>query len=106
MEIKKEMINIYLAVKIYNSFYYLIYLLSLFLLLLLAHVYEKIKDKSLIHDSFLCKVYNDGKPFPSKRLGALFGPVNEYDFYAYNKTFHAEFPIECRPKDHQDWKTC
>ena len=51
-------------------------------------------------------MYNDGKPFPSKRLGALFGPVNEYDFYAYNKTFHAEFPIECRPKDHQDWKTC
>jgi hypothetical protein len=55
-------------------------------------------------------VYNDGKPFPSKRLGALFvsfgGPVNEYDFYAYNKTFHAECPIECRPKNHQDWKAC
>jgi YbbR domain-containing protein len=34
------------------------------------------------------------------------GPLNELDEYTYNKTFHQDCPIVCRPKEHKDWKTC
>lgn len=55
-------------------------------------------------------MYRDSVPYPTKRQGALFvsfgGPLNELDEYIYNRTFHQDCPIECRPKDHKDWKTC
>ena len=35
------------------------------------HVHPLIKDKSIIHDSFLCTSYGGG-PFPTKRVGTCF----------------------------------
>lgn len=55
-------------------------------------------------------MYRDSVSFPSKRQGALFvsfgSNLSELEEYTYNRTFHKECPIECRPKEHQDWKTC
>ena len=64
----------------------------------------------MVHDSFLCNLYHDSMPYPSRRQGALFvsigGPVNELDMYTFNKTFHSACPADCRPKDHLDWEMC
>ncbi len=83
---------------------------NLILIAIKVHVYPTVKDKALVHDSFLCSMFHDSVPFPSKRQGALFvsfgSQMSELYEYTYNKTFHAECPVECRPKDHMDWKWC
>jgi len=68
-------------------------------------VYPLIKDKSIIHDSYLCKHYKDGTPFPTQLKGNCFigriGHCDENGTLPYGKC-----PIECRPKNHQDWLYC
>ena len=66
-------------------------------------VYKRIKDKSTIHDSYLCRRYQDSKPFPSRRVGDCFvGRVG----WCNETVVMKECPKECRPLDHQDWETC
>ena len=68
------------------------------------HVYPLVKINSTIHDSFLCKMYNDSTPFPTQRKGGCFvGQSGPGDCYP-DKI--AECPVECRPKSHQDWIHC
>ncbi|RNA36727.1 hypothetical protein BpHYR1_050669 [Brachionus plicatilis] len=65
------------------------------------HVYPRIKDKSTIHDSYLCKKYPKSKPWPTQRKGNCFvgrvGRCNETGVFK-------PCPKECRPHDHLDWK--
>ena len=69
---------------------------------LAQHVYPTLRSNSITHDSYLCSGYG-GSAFPTKRLGDCYiGGVAVCDF---NATFH-ECPVQCRPKEHQDWKFC
>lgn len=67
-------------------------------------IYSKIKEHSIIHDSYHCEKFKDSKPFPTKRQGDCFvGGIN------CNRSATAVIlncPKECRPKNHQDWLTC
>lgn len=67
-------------------------------------IYDLIKDKSIIHDSYWCNRFNDSEPFPTKRKGNCFvgkiGLCNEYD------NSFAKCPLECRLKNHSDWLQC
>lgn len=69
------------------------------------YVYNNLKKNSIIHDSYTCGMYRDGEPFPTRRKGACFvGGANQIS--CLNETMRRECPTDCRPKDHQDWKTC
>ena len=72
---------------------------------LIAYVYPLLRNVSVIHDSHLCKLYKDSKPFPTRRIGACFIGSTDYDNSCINKKFHL-CPEECRPKNHKDWTTC
>lgn len=66
-------------------------------------VYSLIRHNSIIHDSYLCKNYQDSDGFPSQRKGNCFvGQLGECNL---NGTYY-QCPLECRPKLHQDWKNC
>ena len=69
-------------------------------------IYPLIKDKSIIHDSYLCKHYKDGTPFPSQLKGNCFiGRIGTCD--DQNGILpYGECPIECRPKNHTNWIYC
>jgi hypothetical protein len=72
---------------------------------LVAHVYKNIKDRSIIHDSYLCGFYRDSEPFPTQRIGFCHvGLRNENCTNDSNPV--SKCPLECRPKDHQDWEKC
>ncbi len=71
---------------------------------LASYVYNKIKQKSVIHDSYLCWLYNDSEPFPTRRIGNCF-VGGENAISCINGTVK-DCPIQCRPKNHQDWNTC
>lgn len=72
------------------------------------------KHDMVVHDSYLCKRYPgpDIRPFPMKRNSSLDfkfgigniiggGPNGRLDL----SVWHA-CPVECRPKNHQDWLLC
>jgi hypothetical protein len=67
------------------------------------YVYERIRSKSIVHDSYSCHILG-GSPWPTQRVGNCFvgSPAGcnatTTDFY--------DCPIECRPKSHPDWKKC
>lgn len=69
------------------------------------YVYELIRDRSTIHDSYSCLIFRDSKPFPSQRkvndfIGSI---VSSGDIPSFQIS---ECPRECRPNDHQDWIFC
>lgn len=68
-----------------------------------AYVYPLISNNTIVHDSYLCKLFG-GSPFPSKREGDCFvgSTTNCNKYYR----FLEECPIDCRPKDHTDWIYC
>jgi hypothetical protein len=65
------------------------------------HIYYLLKNISVIHDSYLCKVFLPNEPWPTKREGMSF--VGYTDVY---KTVNEHCPIECRPVNHKDWLYC
>lgn len=76
---------------------------------LAQHVWSIANQNATIHDSYNC-LSMGGEPFPTQR------PTNMYCFVScfdpccdeiHNQTQRMPpCPIECRPKDHQDWTTC
>lgn len=67
-------------------------------------VYHLIKDKSITHDSYLCKKYKHSEPFPTRRIDGLFVGIN--DKYGKLEGPNYECPIECRPNNHLTWINC
>ncbi|RNA21923.1 hypothetical protein BpHYR1_011339, partial [Brachionus plicatilis] len=64
--------------------------------------YKHSKKNSTTHDSYLCQVFG-GDPWPTKReKGCFFGCI---ECCKKNETV-LPCPIECRPKNHQDWIYC
>jgi hypothetical protein len=73
-------------------------------LFLKNHVYDHIKNVSLIHDSYNCMRYNDSEPWPTRRYGnCRVGAKNECSEKSGN---YIECPVRCRPKSHLDWIYC
>ena len=67
-------------------------------------VYQLIKNKSIIHDSYNCyRTGFLGTPFPTRRLGNYY--VGKKWITVYNNTFYT-CPENCRPKNNQNWTTC
>ena len=73
------------------------------------HVWPIAQTSATIHDSYNCR-FLGGDPFPTQRpsdrfcFAACFWPCCEVELNQTNRM--PECPIECRPKDHQDWKFC
>lgn len=67
---------------------------------------------SLVHDSYKCQsgLMPGSKivPFPSKRPPMKIKGVTVPNFVGNQVTYGIEIecPVACRPKEHQDWKTC
>ncbi len=71
------------------------------------NVYPLIRSNSIIQDSYLCMMYRDSIPFPTKRRGICFSAAGWRDYECFNQTSdYFICPVECRPKDHQDWNYC
>ena len=69
------------------------------------HIYKMLRHESVIHDSHYCLHFRDSTPWPSKRKGNCFvGSFGSCD--ENNATNFKSCPIECRPKEHQDWEKC
>ena len=67
-----------------------------------AYIYPLIYNYSLVHDSYLCKQFG-GSPFPVKREGNCFVG----SMHSCNKTaLFYDCPLECRPKNHSNWRSC
>lgn len=69
------------------------------------YVYRQIKDNSVIHDSNLCRMYRDSEPFPTRRVGYCHVGLRNENCANESKDV-SRCPVECRPKDHQDWEKC
>ncbi|RNA08354.1 hypothetical protein BpHYR1_002726 [Brachionus plicatilis] len=67
---------------------------------LAVHVYKYIKNISVIHDSYLCNIYHDSTPYPSKRKGNCFVATQTSNCSAIKML--PSCPKECRPHNHQD----
>jgi hypothetical protein len=67
------------------------------------YVYNEIKSRSVIHDSYTCAYFSDSTPFISKRKGLCY--IGSIGYCDENKKFF-ECPIQCRPKEHLDWIYC
>ncbi|CAF1594311.1 unnamed protein product, partial [Didymodactylos carnosus] len=74
------------------------------------HIWPRIQNDIIVHDSFLCqKSYGkNSRPFPTRRR-----PLNETNCFVgcvrpccgTSKPF-SECPVACRPKNHPEWSTC
>ena len=70
------------------------------------YFYPLIKSKSIIHDSFLCKIFDNSLPWPMKRLSDCFVGSPSYCNESLANKFYEECPFDCRPKNHKDWLYC
>ena len=69
------------------------------------HVFELVRNSSVIHDSYLCEVFAYTRPWPTKRRGNCFvgkvGVCNETGLSGMK-----DCPVKCRPLDHIGWLKC
>lgn len=72
-------------------------------------VWPVAKANATVHDSYLCNQFG-GEPFPTQRpndkfcFAACFLPCCDTSLNQTNRM--PECPMECRPKEHQDWYYC
>jgi len=65
------------------------------------HVYPRVRDVSMQHDSYLCESFTGAKPFPTQRRNFFVGCVRDCDGFKKDIC-----PKACRPKDHPEWEHC
>ena len=70
------------------------------------HVYPFIKSKSIIHDSYLCKNYENSQPFPTERVGGCYVAIQQWDGICAQKNRLPICPEICRPAEHKNWTFC
>ena len=69
------------------------------------YVYPLLRGRSTVHDSYLCQVYRDSEPFPSRRQKSCYvGAAMPYDCMSSEQYYVC--PVACRPKEHTDWTYC
>ena len=82
----------------------------------IRYIFPFIREVTMTHDSYFCmtREYKTGekRPFSVRRDGACWiglyrvgRYVTEYDCKTGNATLF-KCPVECRPKEHQDWIHC
>ncbi|CAG0920569.1 unnamed protein product [Notodromas monacha] len=64
---------------------------------------ELAKSFCKIHDSYFCKTFGDSDPWPSQRNLTV---RNNFVGANGHGPMKIPCPVECRPKDHQDWEFC
>ena len=80
--------------------------------LLARLVWPYAKNDSVIHDSYTCRMTRlrgtDIRPFPTKRLQRRHNFVGDRSSSKGEITVkkHGACPVQCRPKEHQDWIIC
>ncbi len=67
------------------------------------YVYPLVYNRSVVHDSYLCKNYG-GSSWPSQRPGNCF--VGSPESCNITATNLPDCPLECRPKSHREWTKC
>ena len=78
-----------------------------FQILLKDHIFKRMRDKILQHDSFMCKLFFGRiRPFPTRRESGINNYVGAP--FAVNSAIDdlTPCPLECRPRKHKDWTTC
>ena len=68
------------------------------------YIWPKLKNDVIQHDSYTCKRYPGSIPFPTQRYKNEF--VGCISHACSNGIKDEKCPVECRPKDHQDWIYC
>ena len=69
--------------------------------------YNPLIINSLIaHESYGCTDPNISKPFPTKRKGGCYVGRPHDPYYNCEDICFFDCKIECRPKNHLDWKSC
>ena len=72
-------------------------------LFLVSYLYDRIRSYSIVHDSYLCKMFKDSEPWPTQRKGSCFvGSVLECD--EFNSNNLPDCPLECRLN--LNWTKC
>ena len=84
--------------------------------LLNMHLWPLASQNLIVHDSYLCVSYqaigHGFRPWPTKRLSSEDfneGVVNNFvgsNGGQISLKSHPPCPVECRPKEHQDWTLC
>ena len=76
--------------------------------LLKNYIWPWAKDVAMIHDSYHCKKYQNTVPFPTERKDEACNFVACIPELQSRIVFDKKntCPIECRPKNHLDWKYC
>lgn len=67
-------------------------------------LWPEYKDNVVRHESYKCKEFEHSQPWPTQR-------VDEESFvgrpwYRFQIKLPEKCPVDCRPKDHQDWDYC
>jgi hypothetical protein len=73
-----------------------------------SEVWPEASRNSTVHDSYLCNAFGKSRPYPTKR------PTETYCYVSCNLCCNTtqiadkmkECPVQCRPKEHQDWIYC
>ncbi|XP_042855242.1 uncharacterized protein LOC122242092 isoform X2 [Penaeus japonicus] len=78
--------------------------------LLKAVVWPVARTSVLNHESFTCKKWRrehgPAVPFPTQRVEGTYCGWGTYKVAEAKLVAKSECPVECRPKDHQDWTRC
>ena len=76
--------------------------------LLKEYIWPLAKDFAMVHDSYHCKKYNNTIPYPTQRKDSICNFVACIPELKSRITFTKSniCPMECRPKNHIDWKYC
>ena len=75
--------------------------------LLSSLVWPVVKEDTMVHDSYLCTQIKGGhiEPFPTKRINGKANFVGSVPGLSHSLDT-VPCPLECRPRDHQNWDTC
>ena len=67
-------------------------------------VYPLLRTNSIIQDSYTCLLHNDSQAFPTQLTGACH--IGNESKGCETELWNFSCPVECRPKEHQDWIYC
>ena len=77
--------------------------------LLQEHLWPVARTDLVAHDSYHCLDTPDGfRPFPTQRDTRNFYDGVHYDNFVGSNggSMFSPCPVECRPRNHQDWQYC
>jgi hypothetical protein len=70
------------------------------------HVFGLVKNKAVVHDSYLCERFAGSSAWPTKRVANCFVGMQQACNVTANVSNFFVCPKKCRPVDHKDWTFC